>query len=199
MAEVVYLVCDESGAKGYHDKAERDPAEVGVIAGFLVPGATLQDVRARLTAIADAFREPGKLHITDLAPERQGQLRARIFASLAEMSRNTPRLIYEAIHQQGFYESGQLVRGLTTKAKASRRSSVAISGRDSKELLHGELFNGLFSKAVAFAVDQFGWGASVKIVVITDRIDEPIGREFESTAARLLHFGEPNAAAVSHR
>ena len=32
----VYLICDESGAKGYSDVSEAYPGETGVFAGYLV-------------------------------------------------------------------------------------------------------------------------------------------------------------------
>lgn len=196
MTKLVYLVCDESGAKGYDDKPEAVKAELGVMAGFLVPGEALPDVRIRLGEIADEFMRAGKLHITDLPADRQGELRSRIFAYLSAMSANVPSLLYEAIHQQGFHEWGEMVRSAAAKAKASRRSSVAISAHESKELLHCELFTGLFSKAVVFAIDQFGWGTPVKIVVVTDRIDEPIRRQFKEAASRLLRI-EPEVQEVT--
>lgn len=158
MTELVYLVCDESGAKGYDDKPEAGEAELGVMAGFMVPGGALPGVRVRLASVANEFTQAEKLHITDLPADRQGELRSRIFAYLSAMSANAPCLLYEAIHQQGFHEWGERVRNAAAKAKALRRSSVAIPAHESKELLHSELFTGLFSKAVVFAIDRFGCG-----------------------------------------
>lgn len=196
MAELIYLVCDESGAKGYDDKPEGVEAELGVMAGFLVPGAALADVRMRLGAIANEFTQAEKLHITTLPADRQAELRGRIFTYLSAMASPSPCLLYEAIHQQGFHKWGEMVRSAAAKANAARRSSVAISAHESRELLHSELFTGLFSKAVVFAIDQFGWGHPVKIVVLTDRIDEPIRRDFAEAASRLLRGGEPEAQVV---
>lgn len=196
MQELIYLVCDESGAKGYDNKPESDEAELGVMAGFLVPGAALPDVRVRLSAIANEFTQAEKLHIADLPADRQAALRGRIFAYLSTMASESRCLLYEAIHQQGFHEWGGMVRRAAAKAKAARRSSVAISAHESKERLHGELFTGLFSKAVVFAIDQFGWEHPVKIIVLTDRIDEPIRQEFIDAAYHLLRGGAPDVQVV---
>lgn len=196
MTELVYLICDESGAKGYDDKPEVIKGELGVMAGFLVPHRALPDVRARLGSIAWGFSQTGKLHITDLSAEQQADLRSRIFSYLSAVSGDAPCLLYEAIHRQGFHEWGETVRDAATKARAARRSSVAISAHESKDRLHSALFTGLFSKAVVFVVDQFGWEAAVNVVVITDRIDEPIRREFHEAALRLLGLGGPETRTV---
>jgi hypothetical protein len=42
--EDVVVFCDESGAKGYADKSEKEPGEIGVFAGFPIQRAETQDV-----------------------------------------------------------------------------------------------------------------------------------------------------------
>jgi hypothetical protein len=40
----IYLICDESGAKGYADTHEKQLGEVGVFAGFLLAESSLDFV-----------------------------------------------------------------------------------------------------------------------------------------------------------
>jgi hypothetical protein len=40
----IVVFCDESGAKGYADKSEKEPGEIGVFAGFPIQRAETQDV-----------------------------------------------------------------------------------------------------------------------------------------------------------
>ena len=82
MAETtnIVLVCDESGAKGYADQQESYPGEVGVFAGILVPEERKAVARTAFQAIYDRYQPvTGKLHIADLAPASQSNLRNDIY------------------------------------------------------------------------------------------------------------------------
>ncbi len=50
--QFIVVACDESGAKGYADRDERLPGEVGVFAGIMVPGELLESAQAQFDAIA---------------------------------------------------------------------------------------------------------------------------------------------------
>jgi len=76
VGRTVYVYCDESGAKGYADQGEGTPGEVGVFAGILVPGSRHADVGAVFNEIASRYAPAsGKLHIADLEPQLQMELR----------------------------------------------------------------------------------------------------------------------------
>lgn len=69
----VYLVLDESGAKGFAKNKESIAGESGVVAGYFVREKHVERVRRDLDILRDGFSvEPGKkIHLTDLDPEQQ--------------------------------------------------------------------------------------------------------------------------------
>ena len=98
----IILACDESGAKGYADKDESRPSEVGVFAGLMVPDELIVRATDRLVeAVASHRLADGKLHITDLQPAEQADLRARIFDAIRVLQ--LPCFWY-AIHVAGFHD-----------------------------------------------------------------------------------------------
>ena len=78
MNQVIFVV-DESGAKGYSTNTENEPGDLGVMAGYLIPKNCLSLVKSELDIIRSNFTEEGKIHITDLSPRQQGELRNIIF------------------------------------------------------------------------------------------------------------------------
>jgi hypothetical protein len=62
----VYLVCDESGAKGYADSPEQYPGETGVFAGYLIPELLFGEVSSHLESISRRYFGTGKPHIRDM-------------------------------------------------------------------------------------------------------------------------------------
>ena len=98
----IYLICDESGGKGYADISESYPGETGVFAGYLLPAEHVEQVRFDLGEIISRIvgeDSEGKIHITDLEPEQQERLRYEIFQYFK--NRNIV-CINAAVHVEGF-------------------------------------------------------------------------------------------------
>lgn len=182
-----FFVCDESGAKGYSDKREKHFAELGVLAGFIVPEENLEKLRLALDPIKEKFLKTGKLHITDLEPADQEKLRTEIFE---EFKKSHIICVYEAIHAEGFYDNYKRINKQKEKNKEQLRSKIKTSNNAIKESLHEKLFQGTFGKAVAVCIDHLHSGAEFHLEVITDRIDENIREQFESVAKELLSYGK---------
>lgn len=166
------------------------------MAGFLVPAASLAAVRTCLESIAAHFSHSGKLHITDLEPQAQQDLREAVFAYLARMAASVPCLVYEAIHQEGSHRQRSQIQKLIDRGKALIRSPVKVSIRPPKELVHVQLFEGIFSKAVAFALDQYGPENQLEILVVTDHVDDPIRKAFLEAATSFLNVGAKKEETV---
>jgi len=190
--EEFVFVADESGAKGYSDKSEAYVGEVGVMAGFIISEKHLQDVQANLDLIKDRYFIDGKVHITDIYPKNQQQLRNDIFLFILQRQ---IICVYEAIHSEGFFQNSQFLKSLTQRAIENSKSKVKISKHERKELLHERLFQGVFGKAVAFCMDcveeQFS------ILVRTDQIDNSIKTRFNEVASELLNFGKEKVRKVT--
>jgi hypothetical protein len=58
--QFIVFACDESGAKGYADRDEWLPGEVGVFAGIMVPGKLLATVQPQFDAIALRNEPPAR-------------------------------------------------------------------------------------------------------------------------------------------
>ena len=80
----IYLICDESGAKGYSDVSEAYPGETGVFAGYLVDQNQLSVIINRMTTIASKyFPNADKYHIANLPNEKKESLRREVFRNLS--------------------------------------------------------------------------------------------------------------------
>ena len=182
--KTIYLICDESEAKGYSDKQEKYPGEVGVIAGFVFPEKHLNEIRSDLEKITSSFFMEGKRHITDMSPDDQERIRNDLFPYLKK--RNI-LCLYEAIHSEGLHRFHKTMNNLNNKAKEQRRSEIKLSNNQTKELLQEQLFQGLFGKAVELCTDYEG--KTFRLKVITDTIDAYIKKCFEKSAKEFLSVG----------
>jgi hypothetical protein len=183
--ETFCLVIDESGAKGYADQTESKPGEFGVMTGFFIPDCGLDEFRAKLTPIHSQFVSAQKAHITDLSEDAQASLRSGVFQILTDLN---VEWVYEAVYVQGLHENAKQIAALTGTADKMRKSRIKISGINKHDLLHSELFLGVFGKAVNFGVDKFGRKFALRI--ITDPVDKPILKKFEAEANGFLRVGQ---------
>lgn len=184
MEEVVFVL-DESGAKGYSNNVESTPGELGVMAGYLIPSNHLDLVKNELNAIRANFFSDGKVHITDLLPQQQEELRKNIFDYFIQRK---IYWVYEAVYVQGYFESADFLNQLTKNAHESRRSNIQVSWKEKRDLLYADLFQGVFGKAVAFCLDRAG--NQIKLNVITDRTDASIIKLFQREADDFLSVGK---------
>ncbi len=181
------LACDESGAKGHSDRDEREPGEIGLFAGVLVPEALRARAEAALgEAVAPHRQGDGKFHIADLAPPAQAALRAGVYGAVRGL--RLPCFWY-AIHVAGFRAHHARVAALLAGAEAGSPPGPVRFGspRDHAEPLHVELFRGLYGNVVAF-IEERSPGL-VGMEVRTDRVDAPVARGFLREAERLLDDG----------
>ena len=180
----VYLICDESGAKGYSDVSEAYPGEMGVFAGYLVDQNQLPMIRDRMTKIASKyFANAAKYHIADLPNEKKEELRREVFEVIGQSNLTC---IYEAIHVEGFKAAHDNEQEIKNDIKKSIRSGIIISGNIKKDSLHKILFQGLFAKAIAFCLDTYS--NAYKLIVLVDRIDRPVYKSIKESANELTDF-----------
>ena len=184
----VIFACDESGAKGYADKQETYPGEIGVFAGILVPQEIDAVAQPEFQTIYNRYKpSTGKLHITDLSPDQQEGLRQDVYSAIRKLK--LPCFWY-AVHVEGFNNSY-----LKDKRHVEERKQAALEARlepriklskpgDKIPLMHEELFEGLYGRLIAFLEERKQ--KLVSIEVRMDQIDSPIVKNFEAVAKRLL-------------
>lgn len=195
----VYFFCDESGAKGYADRPESSPGEVGVFAGILVRDKEFPQIAQVFDAIAAKYTPAaGKLHIADLPPDQQGALRDELFAAV--LSSALPCFWY-AIHVEGLHEAHKKelaqFKALEERLKEARGGAAPRvktgSPREEPRSMHVQLFSGLYAHLVAFLLERKQ--TDVEVEVLTDQVDTPIVKQFRSVAEELLDT-DPHVTTV---
>jgi hypothetical protein len=186
----VIFVCDESGAKGYADQKEKYPGEVGVFAGILIPNESLSVVSPKFQELYERYKPAsGKLHIADLDNHLKESLRLDVYQAIREFG--LPCFWY-AIHVAGlqdFYSSqGAIFQDVMKKSQETNVDSVARiqygSPRSTPVSMHEELFSGLYGHLIAFLEERNQ--KVIDIEIRTDQIDNPIIKNFEEIAKKLL-------------
>ena len=183
----VFFYCDESGAKGYADQDESYPGEIGVFAGIMIPEERIDAVRRVFNEIAKTYTPTsGKLHIAELATEKQQAMRDDIFAKIKQEP--LPCFWY-SIHVAGLRENhlrekkllGEFAKDSKNKSQRFKRGSY----REEFASMHVELFSGLYSHLIAFLVER--GKSNVNIEIKTDQVDTPVMKNFVEVAKDLLN------------
>lgn len=184
----VIFACDESGAKGYADRRETYPGEIGVFAGFLVPQEKDADARPEFQTIYNQYKPPsGKLHIAILPPDQQESLRQSVYAAIRKLK--LPCFWY-AIHVEGLHhwyliEKENLEDSKRAALEARPKPRVKPNDPGLKvPSMHEALFEGLYERLIAFLEERKQ--KMVSIEVRMDQVDSPIAKNFETVAKRLL-------------
>ncbi|SEH42516.1 hypothetical protein SAMN05192544_1001428 [Paraburkholderia hospita] len=193
MSNELYLVLDESLAKGRASKEESFDGEFGVIAGYFVRGNNIERTRQALESIRSGVSVSGKkkLHITDAAVSEQEHVRQNVFGCFDDRELS---LIYEAVYVQGLHNDNKRTNESIQQVRDSRRSNISIPWRAENERLLSVAFDHVFGKAVAYAFDFFD--PNVHLSVITDTLDEKILDEFRQRADNFLSLGEPKEIPI---
>lgn len=183
----IILVCDESGAKGRADNTERFLGEVGVFAGILLTKELYEEIRVSFNELISQFTDSAnKLHITDLKPDQQSQLRKDCFSLIIQ---HRLQCFYSAIHVAGFNANYEMVAKSREYAKSQRRSSVVLGTNDPKPpLMHTELFVGLYDTIIAYCMERNQTNLSIDI--LSDNIDKSITKDFLNESGRLLNYSQ---------
>jgi len=181
----IYLIIDESGAKGYSDNIENTLGEFGIMVGYLIPESWIDKVKSELDSIKQKYKTDRKVHITDLLQSEQEQMRVEIFNYF-----KTRKIffVYEAIYSQGYYSYHESLKELYTKNKQQIKPSMKWSSNKEKLLLHSDLFLGVFMKALSFCKDIQKM-EEVKLHIKSDVIDDSIKKKFEKNVDKNLNIG----------
>ena len=135
-----------------------------------------------------------ELHITDLTPAQQTQLRKEMFELITQLQLPC---FFEAIHVAGFHTFFRRYERLIKQAQEQRRSCIKLSLRGPKpDSLHVALFFGLYSKLLAFCLEREK--QELHVEVRTDQVDAPIFKEFRASAKKLLDFGATIKQVTGH-
>lgn len=154
------LVIDESGAKGYSDKEEKNDGEIGLMAGYLLRKESINEARKRVDDLFDSIPSNGKRHLTDLKKEQQEEARDICYGIFKY---NRIPWFYNAIYSQGFYEANN----------NENRGSIK-----ERELLHSKIFLGVFLKAISYVCHSFEID-EINLTIISDNLDKGVIKIFK--------------------
>ncbi len=174
---------------------EKYPGEVGVFAGILMPEDCVgEKVPLFQNLIAKFTPSSGKLHIADLPEDQKEALRRDVYAAVQDSG--LPCFWY-AIHVAGFHQRHSEKQELLDKARKATASSRFKRGspRSTPESMHEGLFAGLYAHLIAFLEER--GKTDVCIEIRSDQIDEPIIKEFEKAAIRLISTGPTVSQSTS--
>ena len=183
----VYLICDESGAKGRDKVGEKEKGEVGVFAGCFVPDRKLSEFELWSQAAASKYFRGNKTHISGLPKSDQLSLEHEVFDLIKS---RTIICAYEAIYAEGFkdgrlseiqlYENiEKLSPGLKNLYKKHKRPLS----------LHQILFTGLLDKAIAFLSDHCD-PSNDELRILVDRVDSGVLKLLERAIEDTLEMGK---------
>lgn len=159
-----YLIIDESGAKGYSKNTEKKEGEFGVMVGYLIPFNALNDLRYQANQSFQEISDENKIHITDLTESQMHKAREIVYTNFKHMK---ACWFYNAIYVNGF--------------------NHAYNDFKDKELLHAELFKGIFFKAIACIYDTTK-NKDIYLHVISDTIDKRVIKKFNNSLSDIINF-----------
>jgi hypothetical protein len=165
----LYLICDESGAKGKANTTEKFPGEVGVMGGFCLREEDIDGVERDLQEIVSKYQPTsGKFHITDLSENDQQSLRNEVFRYI---SSNHIVCVYSAIYPEGFHN-----RYKELKEFGLKHANLS---------LFVELFKNLFFDSIECALFYSEFTRNeVGIKVLIDNTD--LRKDLEQVAKELI-------------
>jgi hypothetical protein len=179
----LYFICDESGSKGFADNQEKFAGEYGVFAGYFLTDKNYNTLKNKFKTIYEKYVTAGqKLHITDLTPENQENLRKDVFECLKTENISC---VYEAISVKGYHREFENSAKLEKEQNEKIKNTFSFSKNQEKGRLHSELFQAVFGKAIAYYNDTIG--DDIEIQIITDNIDNKLKKEFEEKAKELIN------------
>ncbi len=179
-----YLICDESGAKGFSDNNEKFEGEFGIFAGYLLTDENFEQMKLEFQNIYEKYKtDNGKLHITDLEKTNQESLRNEVFEILVN---NDITIVYEAISVRGYKINSEMLSKIKEDNIEKLNNDFSFSKNIELSRLHSDLFEGIFGKLIAHSMDTFGEDEEIQLEVITDNIDKQLKQEFELKAKELI-------------
>lgn len=180
----LYLICDESGAKGFSDIDEQFEGEFGIFAGYFLTDKNYEKMKLEFQSIYEKYlTNNGKLHITDLDSTSQETLRNDVFSLIAN---NNLIIVYEAISVRGYKLNSDMISQIRNENIDNLKDKFSFSKNIDVSRLHTDLFAGIFGKSIAFGLDNFGEKEQLNVEVITDKMDKKIKKEFEHKAQELI-------------
>jgi len=172
----LYLICDESEAKGFADNQEKFEGEFGVFAGYLLTDENYMRIESEIEHIVSFFtpKTGEKLHAAALSKDDRVLLEDKVFECF---NRNKVSCVYVAVSVKGYHDVNKEIYDLGRKCvEYSASERYSFSKNAVKDRLHSDLFQSLFAKTVEYHLHYLD--GEIEIDVTIDRIDKRLKKEF---------------------
>lgn len=169
----VYLIIDESGEKGYSKNISTDGDKFGTMSGYILFDFQIEIARKILKEIFSSFSSNGKIHMSALPKEEQKRLRETALGFLRDCD---IKWVHMSIYNKGFKNYSD----------------------DEKLLLHSELFNGVFIKAISYIYD-ITRSEIINLKVISDTLDKRTIKQFEKYVLSLKNLMSGQRENIIHK
>lgn len=182
----LYCICDEAGAKGYADKSEQHPGELGLFAGCFFQECMLQDVLDFSSYLCRKYFSGITPHVSFLKEPCKSALIKDVYVFFQS---GAVRIAYEAIYVEGAHQAFKEQKDTQDRVNDLLKNSPIKPGNNHLKVpsIHEELFLGFFLKAKAvFRI----WckPETDDLFIATDHLDKNIFNSFIKETRDSLDF-----------
>lgn len=183
-----YLICDESGAKGYSDHPAQGIDSLGLVAGLIVHESQLSDLQRVCTKIRNKYYtdRSSKFHMTDLKNEEQDSLRNEIFNAIICLN---ARMVYSSITKEGMHAWYNIQKKLRDDiVKKEKERGYGISFQSPKESMLEMLYYDMISRFFAAIIDHCVPDGNFDAKILTDNLDASIIDGIINTTSEFITY-----------
>lgn len=182
------LICDESGAKGYSDKAEKGLESLGLAVGLILLESQVRVLEAAVNNLREKYISSDnlKFHLADIPADRQEPLRKDVFNIVKSIN---ARLVYNSIQKEGMNRWHEKQKKLNDDTvERNKACGYGVQSRNSKENMLVRLYEGVISRFFAAIIDHFVPDGSFDAQIIFDNNDDNILKSVENGISELIGF-----------
>lgn len=197
--QTFYLICDESGAKGYSNKSEEDIDSLGLAVGLIALPAQIDRLRRYCHMIYVKYLQDGtnKFHITDLPPENQNNLRNDVCNFIID---NNLRLVYSSVLKQGMHQQYKNVKSLHEKIiMREKENGYGINMSDPKENMLQYLYCDAIFRFFAAIIDNFQKDGNFNAIIYSDMLDDKLLDDIKNGIKEVLEYDSYSKNTVEVR
>ena len=181
-----YLICDESGAKGYSDKPDQGIDSLGLVTGLIIHESQLPSLQKACYEIHEKYSTEcySKFHMADLPNDKQDNMRNDIFNIIRSIN---ARLVYSSIPKEGmnkWYKIQKKLRDDIVEKEKARGYGISFpSPKESMlEMLYLDMISRFFAAIIEYHVKDGNFDANIFI----DNIDTPILNAIKEQVGELI-------------
>lgn len=181
-----YLICDESGAKGYSNKLEQGSDSLGLVAGLIIHESQFPYLQKACAEIhkKHSTDSVSKFHMTDLPSNKQNDIRNEVFNAIKSLD---ARLVYSSVTKAGMNKWYNIQKKLRDdNIEKEKERGYGICFHDPKESMLEMLYIDVISNFFATIIDYHVNDGDFDAHILIDNIDTPILSAIKEQVSELI-------------